>query len=85
MSLGIGLFLVGVICFIFGLFRVRRAKDIRANKGSVAVGRDNVGSITVTTQQNPQNEGASSFWAIWNAVTGFATLLGLAITLWPVK
>ena len=78
-------FILGVICLAFGLLRVRTIKHVNADHGSVAVGGNNHAPINVTTNHSPQNESTSLFWTVWNIVTGIATLLGLAITLWPIK
>lgn len=83
--IGVSIFILGAICLAFGLLRARTIKHVNADHGSVAVGRDSHASISVTTNQSPQNESTSLFWTVWNIVTGIATLLGLAITLWPIK
>jgi len=83
--IGYGLIIVGGISLICGLLRTRTIKHVNASHGSVAVGRDSHASITVTTNQNAQNEPQALFWIVWNIVTGAATLLGLALTLWPSK
>lgn len=83
--IGVSLIIVGAICFAFGLLRASTIKHVNADHGSVAVGGNNHAPITVTTNQSPQSEPVAFFWIVWNIVTGVATLLGLAITLWPIK
>lgn len=82
---GYSLIILGGISLIYGLLRARTIKRVEANHGSVSIGRDSHAPITITTTQNPQNESQALFWIVWNIVTGVATLLGLALTLWPSK
>jgi hypothetical protein len=83
--IGYGLIIVGGISLICGLLRARTIKHVHASHGSVAVGGDSHAPITITTNQNPQNGSQALFWTVWNIVTGAATLLGLALALWPSK
>lgn len=83
--LGIYVLIFGAIGLVFGVFRTRSIRKVSADHGSVAVGRDNHASIKITTNLNAQNDSQSFFWMIWNIVTGMATFLGLALTLWPNK
>jgi hypothetical protein len=84
-SIGVGLLVVGGILLIIGLVSARKTKNVSADHGSVAVGGDNNAPITVTATQRPPSDVNASFWTVWNIATGVATLLGLALTLWPTK
>lgn len=75
----------GGLFFVFGLLRVHFIKRVHADRGSVSVGGDNHGHITIVRNQRQNSEPTTLFWTIWNVVTGFATLIGLAITFWPIK
>lgn len=83
--IGYSLIFFGGISLICGLFRARTIKHVHASHGSVAVGGDSHAPIIITTNQNSQNESQTLFWIVWNIVTGAATLLGLALVLWPSK
>jgi len=83
-SIGTGLLIIGPILFFIGVMRSRTVHRVSADRGSVAIGGDSQAPITITNQGVAGGEN-TLFWMVWNVITGFATLLGLALTLWPGK
>lgn len=83
-SVGIGLLIIGAISFVIGSIRVRTARRVSADRGSVAVGGDNRAPISISYKGSLGGE-KISFWTFWNIISGLATLLGLALTLWPLR
>ena len=83
-SIGIGLLIIGPVLFFIGVKCARTTRRVSADRGSVAIGGNNHSPITIANQG--MASGANTlFWTVWNSITGFATLLGLALILWPGK
>jgi hypothetical protein len=83
-SIGIALLVVGVILFFIGAIRGRQGNRVSADRGSVAIGGDNKGPISISNQGTSDDEKVS-FMTFWNILAGLASVLGLALTLWPGK
>ena len=80
----LGFYLIGVAIVIFVLGRFSGKKNIvKATNGSLAVGKNNTGQINITKIEHSNSN--NDFWSIWNLLTGVCTLLGLALTIWPIK
>jgi hypothetical protein len=77
--LGIGLMIAGAVLFFFGRRRSNRL-SVRASRGSVAVGGNNIGSIT---NINQTNEGSSGGHGL-TVVSILVELAGIAAIVWHV-
>lgn len=83
-TLGYVLIAVGIAGLLIGFLMslMRRSRRVTADRGSVAVGRDNNAPITLTTFGAKSSHGVSVM-DIWNIVCGATSILGLALVLWP--
>lgn len=80
----LGFYLIGVAIVIFALGRFSGKKNVvKATNGSVVVGENNYGQINITKIDHGNSN--NDFWSIWNLLTGVCTLIGLALTIWPIK
>lgn len=80
-TIGIALLVVAVILLVVGAIRRRQGNHVSSDRGGVAIGGDNSGAISVTTQGTDGEK--VSFMTVWNLLAGLASVLGLALTLWP--
>lgn len=81
--MGIYLLGISIILFILGCYKSKK-KVVKATNGSVAVGGNNNGKINVNKNE-PASNGDGHFFNIWNLLCGICSILGLTLTLWPIK
>jgi hypothetical protein len=76
--IGISLMVAGAVLFVVGRLRSKRV-TVHASKGSVAVGRDNVGQITnVNVGGHKQGRGEHAL----TLVSIFVEVVGIIVVFW---
>lgn len=78
-NLTIILAIIFFILFIFGINK--KYNHVSAKNGSVAIGGNNHGDISVKNIREAKT--GISFWDFWNIITGFITLVSFLMTIWP--
>ena len=74
---GILLFFVGLITIGVRVKIRKNSTAVNADKGSVAIGRDNNGTVSVHNETNAKRP----IWDVWALICGTATLLGLGLAI----
>lgn len=82
---GVSLLAVGLAALVIGIYKGRRVTKVNAKQNSVAVGGDNHAPITISSHQNANGDSQGMFWTVWNLLSGIASFIGLALTIWPAK
>lgn len=69
------------VLFIFGLNK--KSTHVSAKNGSVAIGGNNHGDISV--KNSGETKTRIIFWDVWNTITGFVTLVSFVMSIWLNK